>query len=254
MKLLIAYDGSRDAESAIDDLRASGLPPEGDAQVISVAEVWLPPPGSLGDDDVEPDYIESVLSDCRLKGSRAIAEAEMLARFVTGRVQAALPNWKVSSLALYGSPGWEIVAASEDFGADLIVVGAQGRSLLSRLVLGSISQRVLTEARCSVRIGRGKIDLDGGPRKIFIGFDGSRGSWAAIEAVANRNWPEGSEVLLVNVSEQLLPIAIGRFVTPIGSAVKELDVPERSLLAIPANLAVSTLKSAGLTDLSMEML
>jgi nucleotide-binding universal stress UspA family protein len=246
MKLLIAYDGSRDADSALDDLRAAGLPAVGEAHVVSVAEVWLPPPGSLDDQNGEPDYVESILSDCRRKGARAVAEAELLARFAAGRVRAALPDWEVTSLASYGSPGWEIVTASENFGADLIIVGAQGHSLLSRFVLGSISQRVLTEARCSVRISRGKIDLDGGPQKIVIGFDGSRGSWAAVEEVAKRSWTDGAVVLLVNVSEQLLPTAIGRFVTPVAAATKEINVAERSVISSSADSAIAKLRSAGL--------
>jgi len=247
MKLLVAYDGSRDADSAIDDLRASGLPSVGEAQVVSFAEVWLPPPGSLDDKNVEPDYVESILKDCRLKGTRAVAEAEMLANFAAGRVKAALPNWEVTSVASYGSPGWEIVSASETFGADLIIIGAQGHSLLSRLVLGSISQRVLTEAKCSVRVCRGKIDLDGGPLRVIIGFDGSRGSWAAIEAVANRNWTKGTEVLLFNVSEQIIPAEIGRFVTPLATTVvKEPDAFARGLIETSANLAVTKLEAAGL--------
>lgn len=247
MKLLIAYDGSRDADSALDDLRASGLPDVGEAQVVSVAEVWMPPPGSLDDKYVEPDSVESALHDCRIRGARAVAEAEMFARFAEGRVRAVLPNWKVTSVASYGSPGWEIVEASEKFGAELIIVGAQGQTLLSRLVLGSISQRVLTEAKCSVRVCRGKIDLDGGPRRILIGFDGSRGSWAAVEAVAGRSWKDGAEVLLLNVGEQLLPASIGRFVTPVAvAAAKEPEVAERSLIAISATQAITKLESAGL--------
>jgi len=246
MKLLIAYDGSKDSDSALDDLRASGLPAVGEAQVVSIAEVWLPPPGSLDDQDAEPDYVESVLNDCRVQGARAVAEAEMLARFGASRVKAALPNWDVTFLASYGSPGWEIVDAAETFDADIIIVGAQGHTLLSRLVLGSISQRVLTEAKCSVRISRGKIDLDGGPRKILIGFDGSRGSRAAVAAVANRSWNDGAEVLLVNVSEQLLPTAIGRFVSPVAAAAKEVSLEESSAIASSADVAVTKLKSIGL--------
>jgi nucleotide-binding universal stress UspA family protein len=246
MKLLIAYDGSRDADSALDDLGAAGLPVAGEAHVVSIAEVWMPPPGSLDDRNVEPDYVESVLRDCRLKGERAVAEAEMLARFAAGRVKVALPGWNVTWSASYGSPGWEIVDAAEKFEAEIVIVGAQGHSLLSRLVLGSISQRVLTEARCSVRIGRGKIDLDGGPRKILIGFDGSRGSWAAVAAVAKRNWTDGTEVLLVNVIQDLLPTAIGRFVTPVAAATKDINIAERSIVAGSADLAVTKLGSAGL--------
>lgn len=44
MKLLIGYDGSRCSEAALDDLTHAGLPVKGEAMVISVAEVWLPPP------------------------------------------------------------------------------------------------------------------------------------------------------------------------------------------------------------------
>ena len=44
MKLLIAYDGSECADSAIDGLRQAGLPDEADAVVISAADVFVPPP------------------------------------------------------------------------------------------------------------------------------------------------------------------------------------------------------------------
>src|SRR5215211_368847 len=170
MRLLIAYDGSKDAESAIDDLRNCGVPASGSAEVISVAEVWLPPPGSLGDNaGKSAPYVEEILRECRQKGEKAVAEAEMLTRFAAARVKAALPEWDVESFASYGSPGWEIVNQAERSKADLVLVGAQGHSFLSRLILGSISQRVLTEASCSVRIGRGSIDLDSGPERIMVG-------------------------------------------------------------------------------------
>src|ERR1043165_3044320 len=44
MKILIAYDGSKCADAALDDLTHAGLPEKGEALVMSVAEVWLPPP------------------------------------------------------------------------------------------------------------------------------------------------------------------------------------------------------------------
>ena len=44
MKVLIAYDGSESADTAIDGLRRAGVPREADALVASVAEVWLPAP------------------------------------------------------------------------------------------------------------------------------------------------------------------------------------------------------------------
>jgi len=42
MKILIAYDGSDSANTAIDGLQPSGLPAaEVEAMVVSVGEVWL---------------------------------------------------------------------------------------------------------------------------------------------------------------------------------------------------------------------
>ena len=247
MKLLIAYDGSKDADSAIDDLHFCGLPSHGTAEVIAVAEVWLPPPGSLDPNEEQPPaYVEEIIHDWRQKSEKAVAEAEMLARFASSRVKTALPNWAVTSLASYGSPAWEIVSESEKLNADLILVGAQGHSFLSRLVLGSISQRVLTEARCSVRIGRGRIEVDTGPARIVVGFDGSLGARAAVAAVADRNWPEGTEVMLITASEPVVPTAIGRYVPPVERPVEEIAAAETVVVHGSGLAAIETLKSCGL--------
>jgi len=215
MKILIAYDGSKCAEAAIDDLARGGMPPKGEARIVSVAEVWLPPQDSVENDEFDSSpYVESLVKIYRESGEKAVAEAAMLAKHAEGRVKKALPGWDVKSSATYGSPAWEILEAGRNFGADLIIVGSQGHSALGRFVLGSISQKVLTEAECSVRVARGSIDVDPAPERVIIGFDGSKGAMCAVEAVASRKWHEDSEVRLVAVTEPSVPRAIGRFVAP----------------------------------------
>lgn len=49
MRILIGYDGSDCAEAALDDLQRAGLPSKTEALVLSVAEVWLPPPSSTNE-------------------------------------------------------------------------------------------------------------------------------------------------------------------------------------------------------------
>lgn len=45
MKVLIGYDGSEGADLGVEGLRRAGLPPQAvEALVVTVAEVWLPPP------------------------------------------------------------------------------------------------------------------------------------------------------------------------------------------------------------------
>lgn len=209
MKILIAYDGSHCAESALDDLVRAGLPHQGDVLIVTVAEVWLPPPNSHEQMD---EFLENAVAKHREKGKHLLNEADIMAKHAVARVKRTLPNWNVNHIATYGSPGWEILSAAEDLDPDLIIVGSQGHSILSRLLLGSISQKVLTEARSSVRIARGKVEVDPGPGRVILGYDGSRGSNAAVKIVSGRNWPNGTEVRLIAVTDSVVPTAIGRFI------------------------------------------
>jgi nucleotide-binding universal stress UspA family protein len=54
----------------------------------------------------------------------------------------------------HGAPHAAIVARAEAAGADLLAVGAHGRSGLARILLGSVTARVLTHAHCSVLVAR----------------------------------------------------------------------------------------------------
>jgi len=44
----------------------------------------------------------------------------------------------------------EILNAAKEFDADMIVIGSRGLGLLKSTVLGSVSQKVLHHASCSV--------------------------------------------------------------------------------------------------------
>ncbi|MBV8884555.1 MAG: universal stress protein [Chroococcidiopsidaceae cyanobacterium CP_BM_RX_35] len=54
-----------------------------------------------------------------------------------------------------GSPGRTICDSARTWGADLLVVGRRGRSGLSELLLGSVSNYVLHHAPCSVLVVQG---------------------------------------------------------------------------------------------------
>jgi nucleotide-binding universal stress UspA family protein len=58
-------------------------------------------------------------------------------------------------LVVEGYPDQEIVAAAENRGADLIVVGSHGRTgFLDRILIGSVSERVIGAAQCAVLVAR----------------------------------------------------------------------------------------------------
>lgn len=91
---------------------------------------------------------------------------------------------------------------------------------LGRLVLGSVSQRVLTEAHCSVRVARGRVEDPNEPVRIIIGADGSAGSEAAVKAVAARNWSPKSEARLIVVDDPLFPDYLG-VIPPLAKIIEE---------------------------------
>jgi len=248
MKILIAYDGSRCAEAAIDDLTRAGLPQKTTATVVSVAEVWLPPPNSLDVDTgikLDPESQELIRQHLS-ENKRVVAEAETLANHAKTRIKQMFPNWLVSSRATYGSPAFEILILADQLEADLVVVGSHGRSALSRLFLGSVSQKVLTEARCSVRVARGRIEVDSGPERIVVGFDATSGSDATVAEVARREWDLASEVKLITATEQVVPVAISRFMSPANVSVANPSHLERCWIEKRASGSIEKLRTAGL--------
>jgi universal stress protein A len=49
-----------------------------------------------------------------------------------------------------GDPAGEIVALADELGADLVVVGNHGGDALQRLLTGSVAQKVVRDAACTV--------------------------------------------------------------------------------------------------------
>lgn len=250
MKLLVAYDGSKCSEAALDDLARAGLPDSGEARIISVAETWLPPKNGSGKTGWElagvrfdPQTIATIKNRYE-RGEKALGEMATLASHARARLERILPLWRIiKAEAAYGSPAWEILARADEFNADLAVMGPHGRSDIGRFFLGSISQKVLTEAPCSVRIARGHVVNAQAPSRVLIGFDGSIGALSAVEAVAARNWPAGSEIRLVAAAEDTSPPGIRRFISPMTHMVNEINEAECRWIERIADNALKTLQT-----------
>lgn len=56
----------------------------------------------------------------------------------------------------FGDPGQQIAEYAAKFKADLIIMPSHGRTGLSRILLGSVADRVLRLAHCPVLVLRGK--------------------------------------------------------------------------------------------------
>ena len=227
MKILVAYDGSESADTAIDALQRAGLPAENvEALVVSVGEVWLPP--SEVSNEPFPPHEPPGVKEARERAARVIAEADQLAHRGRKRVQQNFPGWKVSHDVGNGSPGFELLNSAREWQADLIVVGSHGHTALGRFVLGSVSQKLLTEASTSVHIGRASHGTGTSAERILIGVDGSSGALAAVRAVAKRHWNEGSELRIVVADDVMRGSPIWLLIPPIREFVKEVEAEERT--------------------------
>jgi hypothetical protein len=94
MKILIAYDGSEGAHKGINDLSRAGLPMGVQAVVVSVAEVWLPPP-RRDFDDTFPLRIPAGLKRARAHAAQIVKHAQELAESGSTRVSQIFPHWAV---------------------------------------------------------------------------------------------------------------------------------------------------------------
>jgi nucleotide-binding universal stress UspA family protein len=199
-----------------------------------VGESWLPPPSGL-------EIVEHIDRD---------QEYLALARRGAARLVLMERDWDVKSETAAGSPATALIEKAEEWGADLIVVGSHGRTTLGRLFFGSVSQKVLSEAHCSVRVARGRVEEPDTPVRLIIGVDGSKGAEAAVEAVASRKWLAGSEARIVNATWAEPQLTSQRM----GGPLIEWIAGEKARIKKMVDAAVARLSAAGLrtTDVVKE--
>jgi nucleotide-binding universal stress UspA family protein len=133
-KLLVGYDGSPQSEKAVD--MAFSLAECLDATVLVFAVARPPePPTSV--------ELEAVLDDAKEhfeEGFKKIVE------------RSRTHGLEVKTGMAVGHPAEQIIHRAEADGIDLIILGRRGRSRISRMMLGSISERVLRYANCPVMV------------------------------------------------------------------------------------------------------
>jgi nucleotide-binding universal stress UspA family protein len=234
---MIGYDGSPHSEAALADLRRAGLPRKVEAMVLSVSEEWIPAPASIG----------GVATSYPKFESEAEGETLKLARSAKAVLKTLFPGWQVQAEAATGSPGNMLIWQSGEWKPDLIVVGSQGRTALGRFFFGSVSQKVLHQAKCSVRIARASSKDPTAPVRLIVGVDGLPGSDAAVRAIATRHWSKGSEVCVVCGMGVPTPVASEQMAIEVENWI----AGEKTRIAETIEAAVRKLQGIGLATSSV---
>ena len=252
MRLLIAYDGSTCADAALDDLRRAGLPDDAQALVLSVADI-LPTLDTRAPAQPNPEWIVAAVEKAHDRAAHAVEEARAMAARAGERVQSDHPGWEVRTEACGDSPAWAIIAKAGEWQADLVAVGSHGHSGIRRLVLGSVSQKVVNNTSCSVRVARGRKSRKDSPVRLILGADGSPDSDMALHALAARTWPAGSAVRVITAIDTLLSLSLIFSPSPAAEAgwPRRDETDERALINRMNQVAVEKLIPTGLTVSSL---
>lgn len=148
MRVLLATDGTKHSEPAVEFIKSFKWSPEDEIKIVSVVDMAVPL--AL---DMYSGYLPSAVEIEN-------AVKENVGKVLETTVQKirdfpGSSNVKITTEILHGSPESRIVEAAEAFQADLIIVGSHGYNRWERLLLGSVSDSVIHHAPCSVLVVRG---------------------------------------------------------------------------------------------------
>ena len=122
MKILVAYDGSEHSEAAVEDLKHAGLPAEANVLVMSLADVFVPPPLDEEADNAVPEYEPEGIKHAHERAQRKLDQAEGLAKQASEQIRSLFPTWHVRHEAQADSPAWGILRTADQWKPDLIVM------------------------------------------------------------------------------------------------------------------------------------
>ncbi len=140
--VLVATDGSADSMAAARFLSAQPLDPTMTVRLVGVVEHPRTPWGAPEAPAVLT-AVEEVIAERRIAIEMALATLETELESKVGAIER---------IVAVGNPADEILKLAGGPDVDLVVVGARGVGRLKRLLLGSVSERVLHHAPCSVLV------------------------------------------------------------------------------------------------------
>jgi nucleotide-binding universal stress UspA family protein len=146
MRVLVAIDGSPYSDAAVDEVASRVWPAHTEVRVITAYELPLAPAPEAW--ALPADYFEQLDRAAR-EHARAVEQAVVL------KLAKALDSSvRVTGNILPGSPRLVILEEAERWRADLIVLGSHGYGAWHRFLLGSVSQAIVSHAKCSVEVVR----------------------------------------------------------------------------------------------------
>lgn len=226
-RILCATDFSPGSRTALRV--ATEMAIQNDAELV-IAHAWnLPPAVFAGEYVFHDDVVREMAGDAQRGLDELVRDA------------AAAGAKKVSGALLNGAPWAEIESLLEKRAFDLCVVGTHGRTGLSRILLGSVAEKVIRHSPCSVLVVRADGDVK--PfMHVLVPTDFSESSRHALDLAAELVEPDGT-ITLLHVIE--VPVGYSGEILLTGFAQ---DLDEEAATALQAEAArVAQKTSAAVT-------
>lgn len=138
-KILVAVDGSACSERAVRFAAELARPAGAELVLVFAAAPRGAPTEPYG---VAQRELEALAEE---SGSRMLEEL---------RTRIAEPGVNLSTRIIRGDPAEELIATADREDADLLVVGSRGRNAAARVLLGSVSDRVVHACKRPVLVVR----------------------------------------------------------------------------------------------------
>ena len=180
MKILFATDGGEPAMAALTLLERIATPQGSRISVVTV------------------DAGESSLGD-----EGTAASEDVLGPAVTKLREA---GFTTDQRLLEGRPADAILEEIAGGDYELTILGAGNRSQLGKILMGSVSTKILHASPSSVMIVQQLADLENRPVRVLLGTDGSKDAEIAVDRLIGLADPSSSEVDVVSVAEHLMPV------------------------------------------------
>jgi nucleotide-binding universal stress UspA family protein len=141
-RVLVAYDGSPEAEAALAFARALAGTHAAALRLVTVVEPPPPLPTPLPSGYPAPDLLDAARDEA-LERLRAVRREQL------DRATAAVSGVETEALLLEGEPAPNLLDQAGR-GVDAIVMGSRAYGPLGAVLAGSVAARVLAEAPCPV--------------------------------------------------------------------------------------------------------
>ena len=189
MKVLLAVDGSQYSEATIGLARALRIGKKAEMAIMNV----IPEHVFLGGHTLADLLGRSGVLKIQMQKAEEEKASELLRKLSRS---LAAPGREVETMIRRGSPANEITKTSREMSADLVLVGFKGTGDSPEFLLGSVANKVVRYAPCSVLVARGKIEA---VKTVLVPLDGSKYSDETVQFLLRMPLPSRVEVLVMVV-------------------------------------------------------